>query len=219
MIRQLTRPLLRPLTRPLLGKGGCERWVYNFDGVNDFAQFAQRLIDPDGDIDIEWEVGDDFLAPSITRHVISQFNGLTAGNFREFYLRWQLISGSHSLMFNLGGVVGGFSNAYNQGARKYRINLEGSTLSFYRDGALIQSQTFTRGSARQPSVPTVAFAAWPLSFAPTERSIGTHLNLKINGHLYPIDNPASAIQTSVPDNGNPLTLVNTNSERWSKIPC
>ena len=219
MIRQLTRPLLRPLMRPLVGKGGsCERWVYDFDGVNDFAQFGQRLIDPEGDIDIEIQFGDlSGLVIGTEYALVSQCESSTFNN-KEF--RLYLNSASNAVQMQIGGTTysGSTSALRPPSFSKLRVTLIGSDYTVQINDAILFNGTLNRGAAREPFALTrigadrhgAGFRAFFL---------GIIRDININGQLYPINNPASATQASVPDNGNPLTLFNTNQGRWSKIPC
>ena len=213
MIRQLTRPLLRPLTRPLVGKGGCERWAYNFDGVNDYAQFAQRLIDPDGDNTFE------FLTASTLRPDDIIFSQNITSVFSQ--MEFLLYTNSFNLALNIGGTNTFILNT-SQGLApntRYKLEISGNLARTYNaDGDLLREVAIVRGAAREPTAPTricVRGSGPGLSgfFQ------GLQYNIRINDHLYPINNPASPEQRSVPDNGNPLTLFNTNQGRWSKIPC
>ena len=210
MIRQLTRPLLRPLTRPLVGKGGCEQWVYDFDGVDDFGQFAQRLIDPDGDIDIE------FWTPTSggIKTILYQGVGETVSQFDVWLKR-------NGASIELG--VGGTSRSIGalEAGAFFKLNLTGTDLTA-RDATdnLVFSTSYTRGTYRSVD-PVALVGARIAGYNYVNFYQGSMPDIKINGHYYPINNPASPEQRSVPDNGNPLTLVNAKPERWSKIkiPC
>ena len=205
MIRQLTRPLLRPLTRPLVGMGGCERWVYNFDGVDDYAQFAEEIA-----LTGDWfvEVACDIAVRPFVQDIIS----------KELFCKISLDSGGR---FNfLVGDGSGWVVTLPEptpsatGLRVVRGQKVGNTYTLLIDGVIRAQVTRTN-----PVNPVVSHVGIRSNLSAASRVLGIIFNVNINGHLYPINNPASAIQTSVPDNGNPLTLFNTNQGRWSKIPC
>ena len=232
MIRQLTRPLLRPLMRPLVGKGGCERWVYDFDGVNDYAQFAQRLIDPDGYNEIEfWTSDGPELGVGGFGTILSQnINTFNNAEFRLYTYFEGTIANPivpHLLAFRLrGGPECQLLTAATglQGNTKYRVTINDATRRFAlfdANGNQLREGPYIKGTAPlEPDATTVIAAERNGSINAFARFYrGIMPDIKINGHLYPINNPNSPEQRSIPDNGNPLTLVNTNSERWSKIPC
>ena len=206
------RPLFRGLTRPLFVEGfgsrdQCERWVYNFDGVNDFAQFAERLIDLDsGAFSVKWHQMEAVMPPFGAANIFVQADFDEPFDSREFYIRWARFLGDFTLEVMHGGINTSIADAFRPSAR-YEVAYGAGSLVVLRDDVVIYNQARTIGPARNATLPVFGGAQ------------GIYYNIRINGHLYPINNPTSNIQRSIPDNGNPLTLFNTNQGRWSKIPC
>lgn len=156
------------------------RFAYNFDGVDDRSQLMFRAIDPDGDIDIEWEQFGVILGT--TRHILSQCDTASFGQ-REVLLRW-LTTGALSFAVGNAGVE--FNNSNFSANGLYRLFYSGSTATLFVNGVLMQTVTYNRGAAREPSAPTrIATRSNAGSFVEYFR--GVLYNLKINGVLWPID--------------------------------
>ena len=187
MIRQLTRPLLRPLTRSLLGMGGsCERWVYDFDGVNDFAQFAEP-VQLAGDYVIEFTVNSSDWSGTEGRRV---FGTAGAPNNRAFF-RYEV--STQGFKFHPDFSTGGerflpITPADNQDYR-FRIEKAGSVLTL---SELTTGQTDSRETDSDNGV--IEIVGGHLS----NRFIGVIKDFRINGHLYPINDPTSNIQLAEP---------------------
>jgi len=164
------------------------RWAYNFDGATNRGVFANRLFNSDGDIDISWyQRGIDNTGAS-PRSIITQcFSTVIAE--REFVLRWNGNSGG--LQLSVGGLGALFVISCFDGT--YRVRLSGATVEVYRNGQLLESRSYTRGTAREPSA-TTAIGARNAGGAFTEHANGVIRDLRVNGLLYPLSEPNHVIQ-------------------------
>ena len=219
MSGQLIKPLTSPLTSPIVGLGGvCYQDVYSLDGADDFGQFDQRLIDPEGDNVIEWEQRNVIQNAGFWRPIIQQTNGTSVFADREFTV---VISPDGQLEVRFVGGVCMTPLGLNFSLDgKVKIEIIGSNVLFFFNDILRHTLGITRGAVREPTAPTRLLVDL---FSGSLRNFmrGQFFNFRINSTLYPINNPNSPEQRSIPDNGNPLTLVNAKPERWSKIkiPC
>lgn len=185
------------------------RYAYNMDGIDDRWTLANRAINPDGDIDIEFYAPDVFGA---TKVILSQ-NITSTNTTKEFQLE---TSATGSLIIRLGGA------AQNMGtvlpATKYRISLVGTSLVLYsKEGAVVSSLTFNRGATREPTAVTVVGAATNgVANSYAFYFTGIQRDIKINGVLWKMDQRNQTVQPSVPA-GNNMTGTNLNPDRWVEI--
>ena len=204
----LMTPLMLPLMQSLDGRLERTRKVYQFDGSDDYGQFAQpvQLV---GDFQTSMMINCPFTQASQANFISGSGWRLQAG-------------GTNSVPGQIGFLISGSVAVW---AQTISSNVA-TKLTFSRVGgvfftAINDGQPVRLGSVlvdnRDLFVSHVGFNN--SGIGGNDRLLGQFYDLRINGQLYPINNPASNIQTSVPDNGNPLTLFNTNPERWSKIPC
>lgn len=173
---------------------GVSRFVYNFDGVDDRGSLQFRAINPDGDIDIEFKTGSTLPAAGTSWTIVSQNIASTSAN-REFGL---YTNNSNALQLLIGGVFSGNMGQPLEANTTYRVTLIGSSLIFYKNGAVILSTTFNRGSARESNAVTgiaarnTAATSWGSFYQ------GQIIDLKINGVLYPIADRNQSIQLPQP---------------------
>lgn len=164
------------------------RWALNFDGVGIRGQLANRAINPDGDIDIEWtQLG---VANGV---IVSQCISST-GSLREVFLRWN----SGMLDFQIGGnVIVAISDNVSISSGNWRLTYIGSAITVRRNGVVVLSLNRGRGASREPSAQTVVGARLNNS-SYLEFLSGIILNLKINGTLWPIAESTQSIQLPEP---------------------
>lgn len=212
-MRVLPRPLTRQLTRALDTRWGSghtkgSRWMYEFDGVDDYGVLAQRAIDPDGDIEVSFSTGEvvptDFTLYKI---LISQTLTSSFGS-QEFIVRLanptghiQMVLGGSSLRSSLKTIA---PNTH------YRITLVGNIVTYYVNNIVVAGGTVTRGAVREPSASTMINRGGSI-YTP-----GQLYNVIINGNLWELRNVGEVIQPSVPA-GNNMTLLNTTEERWREV--
>lgn len=171
-----------------------KRWVYTFDGVDDRGVLAYRAINPDGDIDIEFRTGPTIPTAGTSWTVIAQNVSATSVN-REFGL---YTNNSNVLQLMIGGLFSSNMGEPLEPNKTYRVTLNGTALTFYKNGNIILSTSFTRGSAREPSAFTVvaarntAVSSWGSYYQ------GQIYDLKINGVLYPLSDADHTIQLPSP---------------------
>lgn len=189
------------------------RWAYNLDGIDDRWTLASRAINPDGDIDVEFRTGPS-VGAAATRVILSQ--NIIGGAGAEFILQ--------ALSTGLIQVVAGGSFSSTAAAptlqpnTSYRITLIGATLSFWLNGALFSSFSFTRGGVREPTSQTAVGARTSGAVGSfTSYYQGILYNVKINGTLWPIADRNQSVQPSIPA-GNNMTGANLNPDRWVEIP-
>lgn len=206
MLKSVMSDVLKPVLNSVFG-GDQMRWAYNFDGANDRASLASRAIDPDGDIDIEWEQRNYNSAVAGSQCIVTQCVG--AGAAREFMLR---VFNTEQVEFFLGGVAATASIGYGDG--KWRAYLTSNSLKMFKNGAEVYSATFNRGANREPAAATVIGAR--LSGSYVEFIEGLIFNIKINGTLWKIDDYNQSTQPSLPA-GNSMTLFNSTTDRWEQI--
>jgi hypothetical protein len=200
------RPLVRPLVRPLireLARGRRRRWVYSFDGVDDFGVLGTRAINPDGDNTFEF-FSPAFMGPA----VLSQSTSDVIAN-REFHLFTDAV--------RLGVVYGGIittlmtvANGFKV-ATKYGLVIAGNFFQLFEgglDGAQVTSGALTRGAAREPMVPTRIGVRGSSTTGTANHFQGIQRNIRINGTLWRIDQPQQAIQLPEPS-GLGVELITT----------
>lgn len=165
------------------------RWALNFDGVGVRGQLANRTINPDGDIDIEW-----FQRSNSSGNIVSQCDSTTTGQ-REFLLRWN----TGKLDFQIGGsAIVDITQNINIARGLWRVSYSGTTVNVYLNGALVHSSpNKTRGIGREPSAPTrIGVRNNGSTFV--EFFQGLLFNVKINGTLWPMADRNQSIQLPEP---------------------
>lgn len=190
-------------------------FALNFDGVNTFGQFANRLINPDGDIEIEFWTPSSVAAG--TQRVILSQAVATDQAAKEFELFIPSSTG------NLGVTLGGATSAPLLAsellpATKYRFRYVGNqmTTTNLATGVTV-TRTLTRGSAREPTAVTRLGS----SGIGTSFYIGLMPDIKINGIYYPLDSRSQAVQLAQP-NGLGAELLNNpqfsnNAAGWTLV--
>lgn len=184
------------------------RYAYSMDGIDDRWTLANRAINPDGDIDIEW-----YQLSSSGGHIVSQCDSSTLGQ-RELMLRWN----TGKLDFQIGGSpIVNITQNINIATGLWRVSYSGTAVNVYLDGALVHSNpNIVRGIGREPSAPTrIGVRNNGGTFV--EFFQGVLYNIKINGVLWPMADRNQTIQPSIP-NGNNMTGANLNPDRWAEIP-
>lgn len=185
-MRQFVRYRIVSFSRPFQSK---RRWALNFDGVGIRGQLANRAINPDGDIDIEWVSGPN-VNFSTSRTIMSQTLTTTTAN-QEFFM---FIATNGNLAVRVGGVERGTAPAIvYQPNTKYRWRLQGTTINLWINDVLQPAMSFTRGTAREPSAVTTIGAAVNSFFY-----LGVLRDIKINGTLWPIADANQTIQLPEP---------------------
>lgn len=173
--------------------GNQTRWAYNFDGVDDRGVLAFRAINPDGDIDIEWEqLGVNNTGPT-PRCIVTQSISTTISE-REFVLRWDGNSGQ--LNFLVGGSVIAPSGLQCTDG-KWRATIVGNQVTITLNGNIVGTRTVTRGAAREPTA-TTSIGVRNSNGTFPENMLGIIYNIKINGVLYPIADKDQSIQLPLP---------------------
>lgn len=191
------------------------RWAYNFDGVDDRAVLARRVVNIDGANTFEFWTPP-LLTPGQT--IIAQ-NITSTGALMEFRL---FIGGSGTLEVTFGGSITAIATVV-QGltpATRYGLSFVGSNFDLrtgHLGGQILRSGTFTTGEAREPSAPTIISARQNGVGSFTQFFQGPQYDIKINGVLWPMADRNQANQTSIPA-GDDMTLVNTTSDRWQEVP-
>ena len=186
----LTRPVTRPVVRGVCRNitGSTQRWALNFDGVGVSGKLANRVINPDGDIDIEWVAGSS-INFSTSRTIISQ-TLTTNANAQEFFI---FVSTGAGIIVRLGGATVGIIGVRYSANTKYRFLLQGTIIKFWVNDLLVTEQNFTRGTVREPTAVTIIGAAVSSFFY-----FGALYNVKINGTLWPIADRNQSIQLPEP---------------------
>lgn len=214
MLRPVMRNVIRNAAKSVVGT----RYAYNMDGIDDRWTLANRAINPDGDIDIE------FYSPSNivnTNCIISQNISATstAMEFRllNFTSQLQIVVGGTALVILAG------STGYEAGA-KFRVRLVGTALTVWKTAlensdTPIRTLSFTRGTAREPTAITVVGAETSGAIGSYARYfVGIQRDIKINGVLWKMDQRNQTVQSSIPA-GNNMTGTNLNPDRWVEIPA
>lgn len=185
--RAITRSIVRPISA---NRKKC--YALNFNGINTYAQLAERAIDPDGDNVFE------FWTPNVLRNFDTIISQNSTGVFarREF----QLFTSSFELRLNLGGTDTALL-ATSQGLKtntKYKLTLIGNQATVYdANGNVLRTTAFTRGAEREPLALTKIGA---------NTDSGGHANyfqgqlpyIRINNYYYTFDAKGQAIQLPVP---------------------
>ena len=188
----LTRPVTRPVVRSVCRNitGSTQRWALNFDGVGVRGQLANRAINPDGDIDIEWEQLFYNSAIFSAQTIVAQTED---GMIREYIIRAEANEAIHQ---NMGGEVHVTpSGLYGNG--KWRSTVIGNTWTVYKNSVVVHTQTIVRGSGKEPSAKTyVGVRIGGGSFI--DYISGCIFNIRINGKLYPMRDYNQAIQLPLP---------------------
>lgn len=169
------------------------RWALNFDGVGIRGVLANRAINPDGDIDIEFYAPNTINAPLC---IISQNKSNNSVN-----MEFRLLSFSNQLQLLVGGAVTvALTGAQGyEASAKYRVTLIGTALTVYKNGDLVRSATFTRGTAREADALTVVGAETNNAIGVYQKFFsGIQRDIKINGTLWPIADRNQAIQLPEP---------------------
>lgn len=217
-MRPVSRSVSRAVSRSANAFDGQARFAYNLDGIDDRFVLANRAINVDGDIDIEFQTGP--AVPSagggMEYTVISQCLTATFAS-KEFNLYFNSTIGA--MQMQVGGAYSpSGASVILSPDTKYRALLQGASLQFFRNGQSLFSTSFTRGAAREPTAQTVIGASThgsPTTFRAFAR--GMFYNIKINGTLWPMADRNQTVQPSIPA-GNNMTGTNLNPDRWVEIP-
>lgn len=213
--------VLKPTLKPVLSNifdTPNTRYAYNMDGTDDRWTLANRAINPDGDIDIE------FYAPSsfgVLQQVISQ-NVATSSTAIEFGLEF---SATGTINFRLGGsTLTALTVAQgSEPATLFRVQLIDTSFKIWKTNIAdtdtpIRTASFTRGLVREPLAQTVIGAYTNgVTGTYTRYFFGIQRDVKINGALWKMDQRNQAVQPSEPA-GNNMTGANLNPDRWVEIP-
>lgn len=171
------------------------RWAPRFDGVGVRGQLVNRAINPDGDIDIEWQKS----GINDVGMVLAQNISATTAN-REFHLSQNIN--------NINYVIGG--NTYSPDVTSivvggklptgvYRLQHIGTTLTLSYNGVPIITRTAVRGVAREPTaLTTIGARCDGTTSSYAAYYSGVIKNVKINDKLYPMRDYNQAIQLPLP---------------------
>jgi hypothetical protein len=175
---------------------GNKRWVYNFDGIDDRGVLATRAINIEGDNTFEFWTPI-ALTPNVG--IISQ-NIVSAFTSREFELGF---SASGALQVVFGGVNTAIYSVLlgMKPATRYGLTLIGTTAQVFEgglSGTLVRTTAFTRGTAREPTAPTLIGCRGNGSGAFASFFSGLQYDIKINGTLWPISDRNQSIQLPSP---------------------
>lgn len=194
MIRTLARSVAGALSSRITRVARALRYAYNFDGVDDYAALTVRAINPDGDIDIEFTTGKT-ITLGTSRAIVSQ-NISNNGTAHEFVI---FMTASGSLLYRLGGATAAIAVTL-QPKQRYRIRLVGTSLQTFTNDALSASQTFARGTAREPTALTAIGASANGAGGFAYFWADQLFDVKINGVHYAMDNPKAGLQLPTPRN-------------------
>ncbi len=216
---QALQPALLPAFINLSAVAQATRWALNFNGVNMRAPFNERVINPDGDIDIEWQQIGLSLSGAAPKNIISQCISSNISE-REFYLRW--LGNGGALNCLLGGVdisPGGILPSDG----KWRLTYNGNLCVVYKNGIEVARKISSRGAGREPNAVAVV-GARTSGTGYLEFFNGILLDLKINGRLWPINTTNQSIQLPEPSGlGDelltPLLLANpaAKGSQWTYL--
>ncbi|HDV5544650.1 TPA: hypothetical protein RI791_002065 [Vibrio cholerae] len=182
------------------------RYAPFFDGVTQYAKLAQRAIDVDGDIDIE------FWTPTTggVKTIVYQGDGVGGLGDNDI---WILRNGSN-IEFRCCGTprsMGALADG-----EKFRVTLSGATLTLMdASGVVLNAWTFNRGAYR---------AANPVTLIGVRLSEGFYINffqgvipgIRINNLYYAMDQRNNPLQPSFPA-GNDMTIVNHTDAMWREV--
>ena len=210
MIYSIIQPIVKGIN--LSPSPPQPRYAPYFDGLTQHMVLAERAIDVEGDINIE------FWTPSFkagrTQTIISQATSPDSRE-REFDL---LSNGNNQLRFlccGNGYVTLAEPDEWRESS-KYRLTLIGTTLSLteIKTQATVSSFSFTRGSAREPGAVTLigvreyaGINSWFEGLMP---------DIKINGTYWSLNQRNNPVQPSIPA-GNDLTIINHTDAMWREI--
>lgn len=205
------RPLLKPFNLDLLNLFSIKklatavRYAYNLDGVDDYFRLPFRAINPDGDIDIEWEQRG-VLLDGVVRTIISQAitSSFATNEFRICNVasnRLNLLIGGNSI--DLLTFEQGWS-----GSGKFRVTLIGTAFTVYKNGSVVNSGVFSRGAAREPAAQTMIGVQLNGAGVYYRYWVGVIFNVKINGTLWPMTSRNQSTQLSEPSGLGAELLVN-----------
>lgn len=206
MIRANSMLMSRENVNLMIAFQAPPRYAYNMDGIDDRWTLANRAINPDGDIDIEW-----YQLSSSGGHIVSQCDSSTLGQ-RELMLRWN----TGKLDFQIGGSsVTALSDNLNIADGKWRVTYINTTVSVYHNDVLKLTVNRAKGASREPAALTrIGVRNNGGTFV--EFFQGALYNIKINGVLWPMADRNQSIQPSIPA-GNNMTGTNLNPDRWVEI--
>lgn len=191
---------------------GDVRYAPFFDGVTQYGVLAQRAIDPDGDIDIEFYKWHDGIGTIVAQNI----NG--AQSEREFQL-WQ--GAGKELQITIGGestFLASVEQGYTLGSRYY-LKVTGNTATLAKDSVsnVISSRQIVRGAIREPLAITTVMARTNGSVGSVSVfSGGLQYYVKINGTTWPMATRNNPMQPSIPA-GNPLTIINHTDAMWRQV--
>lgn len=191
-------------------------YVARLDGATQYWQLSERLINPDGDIDIEFKTGSNVNGGGIDRVVLSQcltaaYSGSSGKEFTLYFNASGYLQALHG-----GAFFGSSVNAAIEPDKTYRWRLEGNQQEFFVDGVLVDSNTVSRGSAREPSAQCL-IGAQTSGGALRGYFDGPIYDVKVNSAIQveiPLTNKAQgATQLATVGNVN-ATLVNYTEAVW-----
>jgi hypothetical protein len=190
-IRSIVRNFVFSPVRSIFS--ALRRWAYNNDGVDDYAVLANRGLNIDGPIDIKWTQDTQLKADG---NVIVSQCGTGVNTTQEFRLTER---SDGILEVIVGGAVSSVLSAAQGYERKgrYQITLFGTELKVYKNGTLLRTETFTRGTAREPAAATL-IGARPVSGGFVNYCRGILRDIEINGVLWPIADRNQTIQLPSP---------------------
>lgn len=200
---------------------GVISYVYQLDGVTQRALTSGRLINPDGDIDIEFKTGPNAVGGGVDRTILSQCLTSTFGGAsgKEFSLYFN--SSGYLQPLHGGNFFPSSTNAPILANTKYRWRLQGSTQTFWVNGVQVDSGTVTRGTAREPSAQCVIGAQTNGSTS-TFRAFfsGGIYGLKVSSvstNEIPLNNKSQVANQLATAGSINATIVNYNANGWVAI--
>lgn len=170
------------------------RFSYNFDGVDDRGQLPFRAINPEGDLNIKFKTG---VIPALatSRAIVGQSQTNTTAS-REFLL---FVSSTGDLGLQFGGVAATISPTITiANNTAYEVSLIGTALTIKVNGVVVASNSFTRGTAREPLAVTTIGAGGSGVSTYSFFLQGQLLDVSINGVLYPMSDRNQSIQLPNP---------------------
>ena len=191
----LTRPVTRPVVRSVCRNitGSTQRWALNFDGVGIRGVLANRAINPDGDIDIEWSQLN--VVQSTWKTIVAQ-NIAAVNSAREFTLQ---ISNANTLVVVIGGILFNRSEINYASDGRYRLTRVAGDVSVYRNGSLVTTFSAASWTVREPAAPTnIGCRLNDSTSAVRDFFQGVLYDVKINGTLWPIAERNQSIQLPEP---------------------
>ncbi len=172
-------------------------YAYNFDGIDDRGQLANRAINIEGDNTFE------FWSPAVvmtaTQAIISQ--NITSNSAS---MEFQLFTASGGLEVIYGGAPRVVIMTQAQGFKsstRYGLTLIGSEAKLYEGGlggTLVRTSGFTRGTAREPTAPTLIGCRGNGTGAYANFFSGLQYDIKINGVLWEMGDRNQSIQLPTP---------------------